>query len=58
MSPWYSFKCDTCEDTWAINNPINEELLAPICHNCNEPMIRMWETVGIVFKGDGWAGKS
>lgn len=53
--PKYDFKCQMCNVTVEISVPITEDAVAGMC--CGIPMQRDYTSPGIVFKGDGWAGK-
>ena len=34
------------------------DIPTPMCDKCLIPMTRDWSIGGVIFKGDGWAGKS
>ncbi len=55
--PTYEFKCPKCNEI--------EELVTSVysnhsvwCVDCEVEMEKQFSTVGVIFKGDGWAGKS
>jgi len=54
--PTYEFRCATCGITTEIIASV-EDQAAPKCA-CGQMMTKVYSAPGIVFKGDGWAGKS
>ena len=55
--PTYEFKCPECGEI--------EELITSVysnhsvwCVDCGVDMEKQFSNVGVIFKGDGWAGKS
>jgi putative FmdB family regulatory protein len=54
--PTYEFKCPKCNEI--------EELITSVysnhsvwCVDCEVAMEKQFSSPGIIFKGDGWAGK-
>jgi putative FmdB family regulatory protein len=54
--PRYDFVCEFCDD--AVELTLAVDQLVPRCKICLGLLRRVWSTVPIHFKGDGWAGKS
>jgi len=54
--PTYEFRCPKCLITCEVIASVSEQS-APTC-SCGELMTKIFSAPGIVFKGDGWAGKS
>ena len=52
--PTYDYKCEKCGSQVETYHSVNEH--GPSC--CGQPMQKVYTTPGIIFKGDGWAGKS
>jgi len=64
MPPWkglsmpiYEFKCPKCEVTveQAFNLYSDHTIW---CQPCQVPMNKQFASPGVIFKGDGWAGKT
>ena len=55
--PTYEFKCPKClivvEQEFSVYS--NHTMW---CSDCQMPMDKQFSSVGVIFKGDGWAGKS
>ena len=55
--PTYEYKCPNCEITvdrsYAVYSNHTE-----FCEDCGVKMAKVFSPVGVIFKGDGWAGKS
>jgi len=58
--PEYLYRCGACSDVKTIYRHIYTDgnIDAPLCDKCLIPMTRDWSIGGVIFKGDGWAGKS
>jgi len=54
--PSYEFQCQICNKTEEVFARFEETFTPPKC--CGAEMSRKFSASGIVFKGDGWAGKS
>lgn len=52
----YAFKCKFCEYTASTWKSQTQEIVYPICPNCDTQMIRDYRIAGVHFKGDGWGG--
>lgn len=58
--PEYLFRCGACSATkteWR-HVYMHGDIPTPNCDKCLIPMTRDWSIGGVIFKGDGWAGKS
>jgi len=59
MSPIYDFKCPRCGITIEQTRGYDDDTPAPTCGDCLMSLERVYSSApGIIFKGDGWAGKS
>ena len=56
--PTYEYSCNDCGTYGSIYRTYKEDDCGMSCPRCNVKMTRIYSTVGLVFKGDGWAGKS
>lgn len=55
--PTYDFKCPECQVS--IEQSFSVYSNATIwCSDCQIPMEKQFTSPGVIFKGDGWAGKS
>ena len=50
----YEYRCIECSEYELVEHPIKEEHDAPNCIKCNDPMVRIWSSVGAIFKGSGF----
>ena len=54
--PTYDFKCPECgitiEQSFTVYS--NHSIW---CSDCQVPMDKQFTSPGVIFKGDGWAGK-
>jgi putative FmdB family regulatory protein len=50
----YYYKCNTCEASASVSNPISEESKVPKCLECNKNMERVFSAPAVTFKGSGW----
>lgn len=50
--PVYDFKCE-CGNTRTQTISINEKDFKAVCH-CGKQMVRVYGTVGVTFKGQGF----
>ena len=58
MSPTYEYTCNECGTYGSIHRTYKEDDSGMRCPRCSVNMTRIYSTVGLVFKGEGWAGKS
>jgi putative FmdB family regulatory protein len=56
MTPRYDFKCEFCMTQVELVLAVDQQV--PKCAGCMGKLVRLWSSVPIHFKGDGWAGKS
>jgi len=57
MSPTYVYRCIKCAaetEKFRSIADANKELM---CGDCLEPMQKVFQPVGAVFKGNGWGSK-
>jgi putative FmdB family regulatory protein len=54
--PRYDFVCEFCDDAVELILAVDQQV--PRCEICRGLLRRVWSTVPIHFKGDGWAGKT
>lgn len=54
--PHYDYMCPECGGTSTEFIPIDEEMTL-ICNRCKTPMRKVVTVPGVIFKGNGWAGK-
>lgn len=52
--PTYEFKCPVCSSPKPVTQPIDQDLMAPSCDQCQVPMQRNWSAPLAIFKGDGF----
>jgi len=50
----YNYKCEICNATVSVSNPISEEIKTPKCLACKEDMTRVFNAPSLSFKGTGW----
>jgi putative FmdB family regulatory protein len=58
MMPTYEYSCKECGTYGSVHRTYKEDDGGMNCPKCGLDMTRIYSTVGLVFKGDGWAGKS
>ena len=52
--PIYEYECKNCETRFEKMQPIHAEPLV-VCLNCGKgPIRRVYQPVGVIFKGSGW----
>lgn len=56
--PTYEYGCQECGTYGSVHRTYKEDDGGMICPKCKVSMVRMFSAVGLIFKGDGWAGKS
>jgi predicted nucleic acid-binding Zn ribbon protein len=58
--PEYVFRCGACFATKSEWRHVymHGEIPIPDCDKCLMPMSRDYSIGGVIFKGEGWAGKS
>lgn len=57
--PEYVLQCQNCATKYATQRSIHDDSDWPQCPTCDSIDVRIFYTPpGIVFKGDGWAGKT
>jgi len=54
--PTYDYQCPKCKVTIEHYSAFSETT-APMC-DCGQTMQKIYSSPGVIFKGDGWAGKS
>lgn len=54
--PEYAFKCRFCDYICTTWKNFTQEMIYPICPNCDTQMIRDYRIAGVHFKGNGWGG--
>ena len=54
--PRYDFQCEFCLTQVELTLAVDQQV--PRCGTCRGLLKRLWSTVPIHFKGDGWAGKT
>jgi putative FmdB family regulatory protein len=55
IMPRYDFLCEFCSTQVELTLAVDQQV--PRCNICRGLLRRLWSTVPIHFKGDGWAGK-
>lgn len=58
LMPTYEYSCKECGTYGSVHRTYKEDDGGMICPKCKVDMSRIFSAVGLVFKGDGWAGKS
>jgi len=55
--PIYEFKCPECNEIEELTTSVysNHSMW---CVDCGVSMEKQFSSIGVIFKGDGWAGKS
>ena len=56
IMPRYDFLCEFCLTQAELTLAVDQQV--PRCGICKGTLKRIWSTVPIHFKGDGWAGKT
>jgi putative FmdB family regulatory protein len=56
--PTYEYSCKECGTYGSVNRTYKEDDPGMDCPKCKIAMARVYSAPGLVFKGDGWAGKS
>jgi putative FmdB family regulatory protein len=56
MPVTYEYHCD-CEQPTIISTDIDKRDDPRTCPTCQAQLRRVYSSIGIVFKGTGWAGK-
>jgi putative FmdB family regulatory protein len=51
--PVYQYGCNICQTTHEIRQRFDDEPLSE-CPSCGGTIRRMFQPVGIIFKGSGW----
>jgi putative FmdB family regulatory protein len=51
--PLYVYKCNNCDHQFEVRQRYSEEPLT-ICNQCEGPVRRVINSVGVVFKGSGF----
>lgn len=51
--PTYSYRCRDCDVAFDIHQAFDEDTLT-VCPNCNGGLRKLFNTVGVVFKGSGF----
>ncbi|KAA0919192.1 FmdB family zinc ribbon protein [Dietzia sp. ANT_WB102] len=51
--PTYSYRCRDCNVAFDIQQSFNEDSLT-VCPECNGALRKLFNTVGVVFKGSGF----
>jgi len=55
--PTYEYSCGECGTYGSIHKSYEDEISGIDCPKCNLQMSRIYSAPGLIFKGDGWAGK-
>ena len=55
--PTYEYGCQECGTYGSVQRTYKEDDGGMNCPKCGLDMTRIYSTVGLVFKGDGWGGK-
>ena len=56
--PTYEYSCNDCGTYGSIHRTYKEDDCGMNCPKCNVAMTRVFTVPEIMFKGDGWAGKT
>ena len=56
IMPRYDFLCEFCLTQVELTLAVDQQM--PRCEVCRGLLRRVWSTVSIHFKGEGWAGKT
>ena len=56
--PNYEYSCRECGTYGSVYRTYKEDDPGMDCPKCKIAMNRLYSAPGLVFKGDGWAGKS
>lgn len=51
--PTYAYRCTACSHSFEIFQKFTDEPLST-CPECGSPVRKVFQPVGIVFKGSGW----
>ena len=51
--PTYSYRCRDCDVAFDIQQSFDEDSLT-VCPNCDGALRKLFNTVGVVFKGSGF----
>lgn len=51
--PTYQYQCTECGDALEVQQSFTEEALS-VCPNCNGRLRKVFNAVGVVFKGSGF----
>ena len=51
--PTYSYRCRDCDVAFDIQQSFDEDSLT-VCPQCNGGLRKLFNTVGVVFKGSGF----
>lgn len=52
--PKYEYNCVTCETSVEITRSFNDPENVPPCPKCGYNMSKVWNNVGVQFKGSGF----
>jgi putative FmdB family regulatory protein len=52
--PKYEYCCNRCEKFYMIERSINEDDPGYKCTLCQENLIRVYSSVGVIFNGSGF----
>jgi putative FmdB family regulatory protein len=52
--PKYEYKCIDCESLVEVEASIYEFPVTPDCKQCEMPMVRIFSSFGLSFKGTGF----
>ena len=52
--PVYEYECDTCNKSIEVNRSFNDKEVFPPCGACGKDMSRVYSSVGVQFKGNGF----
>lgn len=52
--PIYEYGCMTCDKSLEINRGFEDKEIVPPCPSCGYSMTRVYGSVGVQFKGNGF----
>jgi len=52
--PIYEYGCITCDKNLEVNRKFEDQEVVPPCPVCGYKMIRVYGSVGVQFKGNGF----
>lgn len=52
--PTYEFTCKDCQTRQEVQAAMADQIVAPLCHQCNLAMTRNYGIGAVTFNGTGW----